>query len=73
MSEEETIGLLSNTNKRSKTSNNKFLVILAAALVFTSIGVVVSLVPKNDAAPSGTSIHSYITFQIHYTGLSINS
>lgn len=49
--DEETQGLLKNTQKRSK--GNKFLIVVSAALVFSSIGVVVSLL-RNDALYSGT-------------------
>ncbi|KAI7890522.1 gamma-glutamyltransferase [Mucor mucedo] len=44
--DEETQGLLSHTQKRSK--GNKFLIAVSAALVFSSIGVVVSLL-RHDA------------------------
>jgi hypothetical protein len=51
MSDEETQGLLRNTQKCSK--GHKFMIVTAAALVFTAFGLVVSLL-RNDALLSGT-------------------
>lgn len=50
--DEETQGLLSNTQKRSK--GNKFLIAVSVALVFSSIGVVISLL-RHDTLYSGTN------------------
>lgn len=64
INDEETQGLLRNTHKRSK--GNKFLIVVSAALVFTSLGVIVSLL-RHDALYSGTNKKKTNPCVFHYT------
>lgn len=60
--DEETQSLLRNTQKKS--NGKKVLVTISAALVFLSVGVVMTLLHR-EAFFSGTKTHTTLIFKIH--------